>query len=1362
MKIPFVRRQRTGAESALALGSACYFQFRTTGEAERLDKAIHYLKIAIYLTGDNDPERFRRLHTLAVATAARYQVNTSPGDLDAMISYQRAALAAGTPDKGLRAAVLTNLGTALHWRHDTADAQPADLDEAVDSTREAAGLLADDPANLAVTLANLSSALLARHRRLDRPADLDDALAVAERSARLPNVSDAAQAVLYANLAAIRRDRYWRDRDPADLDAAVDAAERAARALPDKDPRRADAYAGLRGSAIDRFDLAGRSEDLELAIEAGRTALAAAPASGRGPYLFALGRFLLDQYRLSGSPANAAEAAELLAAALAVTDPPPSPYVVAYGEARRMATGSTGDLGYLDAALDAVHRAARQAPPGHPDHVERAVQLGAILVEQFHQTRRRESIDEAVAVFREVHGSDDLSSAQQPAVQADLSNTLRELSTVTGDVATLTEAVTLGREAVAADPANGAFADNLVLALRDLYQVTADPLILPEAVELSRQALATLLPHHPQHAERLDNLRESLWMLYQNTGDAQILAEAERIGRDAVRGQGHGADRQYMDELGPAVEASSGPAVARELLEAAARRAAEEIAATPGGHPLRPQRLARLGYLQQRIFDLTDREDALRAAEDAFRQALGAVSEDYGHYATRMHDLAVILLMRLLRIDDPALLDEAVDLLRRTVDHLGPENRDYPSALADLGRTLRLRYQRTGDPAALLEAVDVGRRAVAAYPPGGRDIAVAFLHLGLSLSDLGRAVDESDRAMVAGEWVDVARHVLDGMPVGHPDRHFLVGALGDALMFRFYYVDQDDATMREMVRCFAEAGADPAEPLRMRVLHLQLVAVFSAEEPIADPAAALAAIEDVIALLPRIAPRHLLRVDRERGLARISTLPTDAVTAALAVGRPERAVQLLEASRGVLVADVVDARSSDLDALRALDGGAELADTFERLRDRIDSLDTALAQPSAPTYSDEAGESGPPPAWTAATDLAVDRRQAYEEWDALLERIHADPRTAGFLRPPTVEWLSAQADAGQIVFVTSDEQCGNALILRAGRPVTAIPLPGLATEHVDQQGERFNQAVARTRDIHVAERPDDPAAAIDDVLAWLWDAVAEPVLVELGHQGPPAAGEPWPRIWWCPVGRVAGLPLHAAGHHGPDGRSVLDRVVSSYTATVRTLAYARRAISGGDAATIVIAEPGGGDMPYLPGAEAEGREVTALIPGAQLLEHPDRAAVLAALPAAAVAHFACHGLADRLDPGESRLVLRDHRRSPLTVREVSRLRLADARLAYLSACATTVTSSDLADEAVHVTGAFQLAGYQQVIGTLWPIDDTVAQDVARLVYRYLTDGGTSAPDTARAAEALHHAIRATRTARPHDAASWSAYLHMGT
>ena len=87
-----------------------------------------------------------------------------------------------------------------------------------------------------------------------------------------------------------------------------------------------------------------------------------------------------------------------------------------------------------------------------------------------------------------------------------------------------------------------------------------------------------------------------------------------------------------------------------------------------------------------------------------------------------------------------------------------------------------------------------------------------------------------------------------------------------------------------------------------------------------------------------------------------------------------------------------------------------------------------------------------------------------------------------------------------------------------------------------------------------------------DILAWIWDTITGPVLAALGHTSTPADGESWPQVWWCPVGLLAYLPLHAAGHHAdvaagqPHPRTALDRVISSYTTTVRGLGWARASI----------------------------------------------------------------------------------------------------------------------------------------------------------------------------------------------------------
>jgi len=99
--------------------------------------------------------------------------------------------------------------------------------------------------------------------------------------------------------------------------------------------------------------------------------------------------------------------------------------------------------------------------------------------------------------------------------------------------------------------------------------------------------------------------------------------------------------------------------------------------------------------------------------------------------------------------------------------------------------------------------------------------------------------------------------------------------------------------------------------------------------------------------------------------------------------------------------------------------------------------------------------------------------------------------------------------------------------------------------------------------------------------------------------------------------------------------------------------------------------------------------------------------VLDALLTHRVAHFACHGHVDWTDPARSSLILTDHATTPLTLADIITLNL-DADLAYLSACDTAVTAPRLADESLHITAAFHLAGYRNVIGTLWPINDQAA------------------------------------------------------
>lgn len=63
----------------------------------------------------------------------------------------------------------------------------------------------------------------------------------------------------------------------------------------------------------------------------------------------------------------------------------------------------------------------------------------------------------------------------------------------------------------------------------------------------------------------------------------------------------------------------------------------------------------------------------------------------------------------------------------------------------------------------------------------------------------------------------------------------------------------------------------------------------------------------------------------------------------------------------------------------------------------------------------------------------------------------------------------------------------------------------------------------------------------------------------------------------------------------------------------------------------------------------------------------------------------------------------------------------------------------LLDEAMHMTGACQLAGFPVIIGTLWKVLDQYAPIVAYDVSTGMLDQGLL--DVSRAAQALYFAIR---------------------
>ncbi|MFJ4653611.1 CHAT domain-containing protein [Nocardia sp. NPDC088792] len=940
--------------------------------------------------------------------------------------------------------------------------------------------------------------------------------------------------------------------------------------------------------------------------------------------------------------------------------------------------------------------------------------------------------------------------------------TLRTRFGQTGEPADLDEAAVMGRKALDASPighpARATYLSNLGDTLRVRFELRGTLTDLDEAIRVGREAVDLTAAGNPDRAAYQTNLVGALQRRFERAGASEDLDEAIRVGRQAV--DGAAADdpdlASILSNLGGVLQTRFGRLGMRTDLDEAVTIGRKALSAGDVDHPNRARYQSNLAGALQRRFDRTGALTDLNEAVELYRHAATAPSLHALDRAMFLSNLGSALRIRFDRTRSQADLDEAVDAGRKAVD-LGPiEHPNRAMYLSNLGNALGTRFEAAGAPGDLDEAVDVGRKAVEASPIGYPDRAMYLSNLG---STLRIRFDRMGVPADLDEAVAVGRKAVDAGAIERPDRAVYLSNLGDALQSRFEQ-SKMQADLDQAVNAFQEAvdtaGAAPSTRIRAARAAGRLVAQ-------SDPARAARLFEGAVRLLPEVTARSLERADQQYALGGFAGLAADAAALALwnpdiaERDRPEIALQLLEAGRGVLLSQALHVRGDLTDlAVRHQD----LADRFTELRDLLDrdrSLDDAV-------YA------------------APDRHQLAGEFEDLLGRIRELDGFASFALPPTRDELLAAAAHGPIVAFNISEYRCDALLLSADG-ITGLRLPDLSAELVTEQAIAFHRAVAvAQRGTTMLER-HTARGQLSQILEWLWNAAASPVLDTVHHE-PAAPGSAGPRIWWMPGGLLSLLPIHAAGYHtdppGPAARTVIDRVVSSYTPTIAALRHARRAphVTAALSRALIVM------MPTTPGRDdrldflsEETRKLAIRLPESVTLVEPDpadlaatpsdtvptKSNVLALLPACTIAHFACHGASDPADPSQSRLLLHDHRTDRFTVAALAPIHLEHAQLAYLSACETALTiDTRLIDEAIHLSSAFQLAGYPHVIGTLWAVNHRFAVRIADEFYDALTtatEPGTPI-DASGAAAALHRAIHKVRKKFP-EPAYWAAHLHAG-
>ncbi|KAF6834671.1 TPR domain containing protein [Colletotrichum plurivorum] len=949
-------------------------------------------------------------------------------------------------------------------------------------------------------------------------------------------------------------------------------------------------------------------------------------------------------------------------------------------------------MALLDGAIDLFHDNIGLVPEDDPERSALLTNAGAVFGTRFSHTRMLVDIDESIRLTREaIEITDNI--ANLITLYDNLSRAYQNRFNKTGKLEDMNDGIEAKSTCIAITPEDHpqwpAFMSELGSRLGDRFARTGQMTDLEDGIQAARQAVEAAQDHNPGRARCSNNLGTLLSLKFKSLGAKQDLNESIHYGREALSTGTIDQGRRiiYLSNLGNRLGFRFEAFGHMQDLEEAIQRLREAAHLIQG--PVRfVDRRTHCGILSNLALQLRRAYEYTRSMEfleDAISETRNAIK------VTRMPD------------DETTLASDPGAML------LGLPSSDLGSLLANLAGLLNSRPEELVGPAEAQEAIRIAEEAVdnLSRVDPLRVIDTAFNNLGGAFYRRfaidGASKDESD----LGRAIEWATKAIETSPTDHPERASWLMNLGGYLQQRY-----------------ARSGS--AEDLDRSIESLSQVVLFeggrintrivASRKFLSAPGCLEDRNVERSYTVARAATRLIssfassaLRPEEMRFLLHEAVgVASDCAAIALHMGRgASEALKTLEMGRGVIASSVLDLRT---DASLLRQKHPELAKLYDDLRSGLD----------APGLPEATGTRN------AESASLFDRRQrAGSEMARLLETIRKQDGFEQFLVPATEAQMRAAASHGPIVYINmSIHRCDALIIEESG--VRALELPRLtwsrATEHV--------------------ERLQSP-----ETLIWLWDAIVEPILEELGFTGPP--GDAWPRVWWIPTGPLVRFPFHAAGRHFvPGHKTCLDRVISSYNASIKGILHShQRPNPNKTQSNVVLVSMG--DTPELgrlQHAESEVDIVEAICLSVGLpCERPAAAQedVLNALRSCRVFHFAGHG-STRTNPLQSSLLLGDWKSRPLTVESILDTNLSSGPpfLAYLSACRTgRVENEWLADEHLHVTSAFQLAGFRHVVGTLWDADDALCEDMAERFYGFVSGSGF---EDGCVSEGLHRATRSLR------------------
>lgn len=699
----------------------------------------------------------------------------------------------------------------------------------------------------------------------------------------------------------------------------------------------------------------------------------------------------------------------------------------------------------------------------------------------------------------------------------------------------------------------------------------------------------------------------------------------------------------------------------------------------------------------------------------------------------------------------PEDLDEAVERLKEALDKYPNGHTDIPSASSLLCGVFTTRYVTFKRYEDILDAIGHGEKAISIRTPDDHYAPIFFGNLAQAYRNKW-AESRADEDLAAA--IKNSAKCIQMTPNNIPYRAYPLLIHGSLLMARVFTHDTriSHRDLNEPL-CYLKKAAELPNGVALVRITAARNAIRILRE-LGDWEDAKALGLTAMKLLPLVCGRYLALRDQQQAISETSGLAADVCSLFLQMQEPEKALLQLEAGRAILLGYVMDDRA---DLVSLYKECPDLAQKFEDLRSKLrippDLQDSSLGEVKL-----------------------RERRAAEVAIYQCLDEIREIEGHKDFLRGLSVDEMRACSKEGPVVIVNVTFIRSDAILI-VGSKIRVVPLLNLQLEKAAEfSSGSYARDSSWERDVKLISSTIPKQTSKETFVEWLWHSCVKVVFKELKtFDVMPENGE-LPRVWWIGSGAATGFPFHAAASGSGTDQDALSHMIPSYTPSIKALLHSRqrsRRSHGHNPKyklTVVTMKitPG---HDTLPGVSREKEVILKVCSGVYKcmeLQQPDVNAVLKALADSDIIHFACHGMANIEDPSQSHLLLEKVTKNG---REVDKLTVShmlslesprQAWISYLSACSTAgIRAPRLADEGLHTSGAFQIAGFAHVIGSMWPVDDDVCVDVARVFYERLITAQGEAPQDRRVAEALREAVVYIRQRDPSSWKKWGAYIHSG-